>query len=258
MAEFLTTHGTAFQIENVIAGARATLTLVSPFLKLSKTLTERLQDAARRGVTITIVFGKEELEREQEDILSGLAGARLYFLPNLHAKCYFNEDRMVITSMNMYEFSEKHNREMGILLEAGEAAYKTALREVDSIIAASEARSVGPTDPASRKTRRSTENFPARASSRVHRDAAAVCIRCQASVPRDLGDRCVLCVTAYGPPIRTRTIRSSGATSAAGARKPPLIGPFVGAATEALATRKPREVSAWRRQSIVGWHRSGD
>jgi PLD-like domain len=196
MAEFLTTHGTAFQIENVIAGARATLTLVSPFLKLSKTLTERLQDAARRGVTITIVFGKEELEREQEDILSGLAGARLYFLPNLHAKCYFNEDRMVITSMNMYEFSEKHNREMGILLEAGEAAYKTALREVDSIIAASEARSVGPTDPASRKTRRSTENFPARASSRVHRDAAAVCIRCQASVPRDPWRP--LCIVCYG------------------------------------------------------------
>ncbi len=57
MAEFLTTHGTAFQIENVIAGARKRLTLVSPFIKLSKTLAERLQDAARRGVKITIVFG---------------------------------------------------------------------------------------------------------------------------------------------------------------------------------------------------------
>jgi hypothetical protein len=185
MAEFLTTHGTAFQIENVIAGARSRLTLVSPFLKLSKTLTERLQDAARRGVTITIVFGKEELEREQEHTLAGLTGARLYFLPNLHAKCYFNEDRMVITSMNMYEFSEKHNREMGILLEAGEPAYKNALREVDSIIAASEARSVGPAEPASRRTHRSTENFPARVSSRVHRHASGVCVRCQASVPRD-------------------------------------------------------------------------
>src|SRR5437899_1829722 len=123
MAEFLTTHGTAFQIEKVIAGARKQLTLVSPLLKLSKTLAERLQDAARRGVRITIVFGKEELESEQQLLLSELAGARLYFLPNLHAKCYLNEDRMVITSMNMYEFSEKHNREMGVLLEAREPAY---------------------------------------------------------------------------------------------------------------------------------------
>ena len=184
MAEFLTTHGTAFQIEKVIAGARKQLTLVSPFLKLSKTLAERLQDAARRSVRITIVFGKEELESEQELLLSELAGARLYFLPNLHAKCYFNEDRMVITSMNMYEFSEKHNREMGVLLEAREPAYAEALREVDSIIAASEARSVA-TGPHSRSTYRPIETVPARVSSHSHRHGYGVCIRCQASIRRN-------------------------------------------------------------------------
>jgi hypothetical protein len=184
MAEFLTTHGTAFQIENVIAGARKRLTLVSPFLKLSKTLTERLQDAARRNVRITIVFGKEELEHDQELLLAGLAGARLYFLPNLHAKCYFNEDRMVITSMNMYEFSEKHNREMGVLLAAGEAAYADALREVDSIIAASEARSTASAGTHSRRTGHPTEPFQG-VSSHSHRRGHGACIRCQASIPRN-------------------------------------------------------------------------
>ncbi len=186
MAKFLTTHGTAFQIENVIAGARKQLTLVSPFLKLSKTLAERLQDAARRSVRITIVFGKEELEREQELLLAGLAGASLYFLPNLHAKCYFNEDRMVITSMNMYEFSEKHNREMGVLLQEGEPAYANALREVESIIAASEERSRAPAathrEPAHGKTATVTV-----VSSRSRRRSSGVCIRCQASIPRDPG-----------------------------------------------------------------------
>ena len=185
MAEFLTTHGTAFQIENVIAGAKERLTLVSPFLKLSKTLTERLQDAARRGVKITIVFGKEELEREQEHLLAGLADARLYFLPNLHAKCYFNEDRMVITSMNMYEFSEKHNREMGVLLEAGEPAYANALREVDSIIAAAEARVGGRATTPRDTTYHPTETSWVHGSSRSHRRGSGVCIRCQASIPRD-------------------------------------------------------------------------
>jgi hypothetical protein len=184
MAEFLTTHGTAFQIEKVIAGARTQLTLVSPFLKLSKTLAERLQDAARRGVRITIVFGKEELESEQELLLAELAGARLYFLPNLHAKCYFNEDRMVITSMNMYEFSEKHNREMGVLLEAREPAYAEALREVDSIIAASEARSVA-SGRHGKSTYRPIETVPGRVSSHSHRHGYGVCIRCLASIPRN-------------------------------------------------------------------------
>ncbi len=187
MAEFLTTHGTAFQIENVIAGAKKQLTLVSPFLKLSKTLAERLQDAARRGVKITIVFGKEELEREQSLLLTGLAGARLYFLPNLHAKCYFNEDRMVITSMNMYEFSEKHNREMGVLLEAGESAYADALREVDSIIAASEEQSVAPVATPGKRTHPPKETVPVLVSSRSHGRSYGVCIRCQASIPRDPG-----------------------------------------------------------------------
>ncbi len=36
---------------------------------------------------------------------------------NLHAKCYMSEKACVITSMNMYDFSEHNNREMGILLE---------------------------------------------------------------------------------------------------------------------------------------------
>jgi hypothetical protein len=185
MAEFLTTHGTAFQLERVIAGASKQLTLVSPFLKLSKTLAERLQDASRRGVRITIVFGKEELEHEQELVLAELAGARLYFLPNLHAKCYFNEDRMVITSMNMYEFSEKHNREMGVLLKAEESGFADAVREVDSIIAAAQARFVPSAPTHSRRTYHSTEAFPERVSSRSHRYGSGVCIRCQSSIPRN-------------------------------------------------------------------------
>ena len=32
----------------------------------------------------------------------------------MHAKCYFNEDTMIISSMNMYENSERKNLEIGI------------------------------------------------------------------------------------------------------------------------------------------------
>ena len=109
----------------------------------------------------------------------------MYFLPNLHAKCYFNEDRMIITSMNMYEFSEKHNREMGVLLKAGEPGYADALREVDSIIAAAEARSVTSAPTYGRRLYQPTATFPARVSSHSHRHGHGVCIRCQASIPRN-------------------------------------------------------------------------
>jgi hypothetical protein len=46
---------------------------------------------------------------------------------------------MVITSMNMYEFSEKNNREMGVLVESSEAVYQEAVTEARSIVAAAEA-----------------------------------------------------------------------------------------------------------------------
>ena len=40
----------------------------------------------------------------------------VYFNEKLHAKCYMNEDTAIITSMNLYEASEK-NRELGVLIQ---------------------------------------------------------------------------------------------------------------------------------------------
>lgn len=44
MAEFLTTNGTSYHIENIIIGAEEKLVLVSPYLQISKTFYERLKD----------------------------------------------------------------------------------------------------------------------------------------------------------------------------------------------------------------------
>ena len=62
MAEFLTTYGTSYHIENLIIEAVSQLTLVSPWLQLSKTLFERLKDASNKGVKIKIIYGKDELK----------------------------------------------------------------------------------------------------------------------------------------------------------------------------------------------------
>ena len=71
----------------------------------------------------------------QVHYLDSLSHLSLHFLENLHAKCYFNEQSMVIASMNLYEYSEKNNREMGLLLERGadRAAFEDALQEAKSI-----------------------------------------------------------------------------------------------------------------------------
>ena len=139
MAEFLTTQGTSYHIENIITNAKNKLVLISPYLQLSKTLFERLRDADKRKVKITLVYGKDKLKAGERNQLGQLDNLSLYFLENLHAKCFFNEEYMVITSMNMYEFSEKNNREMGVLISAknDENAFREAVREAKSIVDAS-------------------------------------------------------------------------------------------------------------------------
>lgn len=135
MASFLTTSGTSYHIERIMIDAKKELVLISPYLKLSTTFFERLQDASRKGVLVRIIYGKDELKPQEEKQIKALENIELYFSKNLHAKCYFNETEMVITSMNMYEFSEKNNREMGVHItkEQDQLVYENAVDEAISI-----------------------------------------------------------------------------------------------------------------------------
>lgn len=140
MAEFLTTYGISANIEKIITGAKAELFLISPYLQIPPILSERLKEADLRKVKITLVYGKEELESSQKEFLSELNNLALHFCQNLYAKCYFNENLMVVTSMNLHQFSEKNNREMGILVSRTEDAelFEQAHREASSILGLSQ------------------------------------------------------------------------------------------------------------------------
>ena len=65
----------------------------------------------------------------------------LRFCENLHAKCYFNENLMVLTSMNLHQFSQSNNREMGVLIKCedknDEELFLNAKKEANLIINAS-------------------------------------------------------------------------------------------------------------------------
>jgi hypothetical protein len=138
MAEFLTTQGTSYHLENVIINAKEWLILISPYLNITENFLQRLQDADKRKVKIYIVYGKDELKSEEKSKLQILKNLTLRFCRNLHAKCYLNESSIIITSMNMYAFSEKNNREMGILVrkdsETDRKLYEDAMKEINSIL----------------------------------------------------------------------------------------------------------------------------
>lgn len=139
MPKLITTSGTSHYIEQIIKKASKSIILVTPYLKLSSNFIERLHDADKSGVQIILIYGKDKLADDQMTTLHSFENLEIFFCKNLHAKCYFNENSMVITSMNLYEFSEKNNRELGIYLERydDEEIYEDSVREIKSIINAS-------------------------------------------------------------------------------------------------------------------------
>ena len=136
MAKFLNTSATNYFLEELIKDAKDRLVLVSPFLKLNDRMKELLSDKNRLKIDVRIVYGKSELQPQEIDWLRGLTYIRTSFCKNLHAKCYLNEELCIITSLNLYEFSQVNNNEMGILIRRAEDGqlYKDAYEEAQRII----------------------------------------------------------------------------------------------------------------------------
>ena len=139
MAEFLTTKAIAFKLEDIIKRTTKHLYIVTPYLKLSETFYERLSEAIENGIECSIVYGKSELTKREDNLLKGL-NCNLYYKQNLHGKCYANEETALITSMNLHEFSEVNNREFGVLLSKrnDKVAYLDCIKELGSVISKSD------------------------------------------------------------------------------------------------------------------------
>jgi len=137
MAKFINTRKAVSEIEDLIKNAGERLILISPYLKLSKDFRELLTYRNSKDKITTVIFGKQELNPDEMKFLQGLRFLILKYNESLHAKCYVNDDKMVITSLNLYEFSMANNKEMGVLIDKNdkgdEQLFDEAFKEVDYI-----------------------------------------------------------------------------------------------------------------------------
>ena len=105
------------------------------------------------------------------------------YCKTLHAKCYFNENEALLTSMNLYDYSQVNNREMGILVtaEKDHELYSGILEESERIRQQSEVVIGGEDLPltASRIDREAEEGPLLTMEQRQH----GFCIRCQGDLP---------------------------------------------------------------------------
>lgn len=114
MAKFLDTTGVSYHLQQLINKANEKLILISPFLKINERIKQSLEDKNRMKIDIRVIYGKNELQPEENNWLKSMTSIRSSFCKDLHAKCYLNESEAIITSMNLYEFSQVNNNEMGI------------------------------------------------------------------------------------------------------------------------------------------------
>jgi len=136
MAKFLDTTGVSYYLQQLINNAHERLVLISPYLKINERIKQSLEDKHRLKIDIRMIYGKNELQPEENNWLKSLNSVRTSFCKNLHAKCYLNEQEALITSMNLYEFSEVNNNEMGIYVTKQEDTqlYHDIYAEVQRLI----------------------------------------------------------------------------------------------------------------------------
>ncbi len=174
MAKFLNTTGVSYHLEQLLKNTKERLILVSPYLKLNERIKADLEDLDRYKIDIRLVYRENQLSPSEQNWLRGVPTIRTSFSERLHAKCYLNESEAIITSMNLYEFSQVNNLEMGILVskEQEPELYTEVYEDVMKLIRGSnEIRITVAEVPKSPRTVR------AQAS-----DKSGFCIRCHAQV----------------------------------------------------------------------------
>ncbi len=136
MAKFLDTTGVSYHLQQLINKANEKLVLISPYLKINERIKQSLEDKNRMKIDIRVIYGKNELQPEENNWLKSMTSIRSSFCKDLHAKCYLNEVEALITSMNLYEFSQVNNNEMGIYVvkETDPTLYNEIYEEVKRLI----------------------------------------------------------------------------------------------------------------------------
>lgn len=140
MAKFLNTTGVSYHLEELIKNTKDRLILISPYLQFNDRIKEHLQNLNIQKRDIRIIYRENKLHPDENNWLAGQVGVRTSICKNLHAKCYINETEAIITSMNLYEFSQMNNNEMGIHVskDTDGDLYKSIFDEVQRLLTISE------------------------------------------------------------------------------------------------------------------------
>lgn len=105
---FVTTAEIGYYLERMFKDAEKSITIISPYIKLSQRIRSILIEKNKDNIDIKIVHNK--------DFDLNNIKATTFKRENLHAKCFLTEKAALIGSMNLYDYSQVNNDEMGVFL----------------------------------------------------------------------------------------------------------------------------------------------
>lgn len=187
MARVLTTKEIAATIDDIIKNAEKYICLFTFNITIGETYLSRLRNAAKRGVNITVVFGVDNGEPDLLKELHSIPGCEVYFKRYLHAKFYYNEKDLLVTSMNLSEASERNNYELGVHMNV-----KTSPDEFQKV--KREAREIINDATLWTKLNQSMGNSSAKHRTDSKMDSPGKCVRCGKGIPYNpMKPLCVIC-----------------------------------------------------------------
>jgi phosphatidylserine/phosphatidylglycerophosphate/cardiolipin synthase-like enzyme len=197
---FLDTQNISSEIANLIKNSKERLYLITPYLQLNRQIKPSIKDLVYKIPTIHIIVvcRSDKINVEDMQFLQDLKNVQIWALDNLHAKCYINEETAIITSMNLYQYSEGNNYEMGIKIDrkTDEPIYQQISDYIAIIMRESKEYEIKKKEsekPISQKSTL-TKDYPKNTLKSSHQ-ASGYCIRCH--TPLDLNPEKPLCLKCY-------------------------------------------------------------
>jgi hypothetical protein len=132
MVQFLNTQAAYAEIENIVNRSEHKLVMMSPYIQINRTLLQKIFHASEhRNIDVSLMCRKNDIKPEELDALNKIVRLEIFDLPNLHANCIYNEKAMVISSLNLFDYSQINNRDMGALItyDKDPDAFISAVRE---------------------------------------------------------------------------------------------------------------------------------
>jgi hypothetical protein len=125
MAKFLTGNELNSELEKLFERAYNQIILISPYIKIHDRFASTLRTKKDYPeIQLIIVFGKNEddisrsMKEEDFNFFKEFPNIQIRYEKRLHAKYYANEDNAILTSMNLYNYSQDNNIEAGVMTKA--------------------------------------------------------------------------------------------------------------------------------------------